>query len=517
MIVGIDFGTHQTKVCICDDSNPRRFSYKFLEFKKSNGNATIIFPSIVQVNNDETISYGFVDDSRVWKKPIITDTTPEEPKLLLPKEPNYEQIPAGPTLNEGNDWKSKLHSLTRKIIPQSDPQYKNWLKKKKSIERSNEAMRLIWENQCKETEKKFNIAHEQWLANLQYEKKYFRYFKQATFFNTLDNNTQNKQNAEIISTLYLTYICFCIRNEIGNKFSVVLGAPIGFNKVLAEEQKNTAKRIWATAMKMAECYETKEKFLRAKARNLIEKINEINKTTGIESNAYISPEASAAVLVAAERIPWGMCLLVDIGGGTTDIGMFTRSQLANNNQPITLHRVYSFPKGLNFIFEKYQEAHTNLNLTEIQDLFENGDRREFQSAIQEYCNALTEQLRLLVNDIYSDLLNGGFDRNNIIDAMTNRPIYLCGGGVIYQQIRDFSTENIYFADKQILNANLLGINVDEDLQELSPILITSYGLATPNPFPNDNIPLGIITPNNNNNNDNQGMINDTMDYGLIQA
>lgn len=511
--VGIDFGTHQTKVCICDDRNPRHFSYEFLRFNNPNGNDTVLFPSIVQVNDDETISYGFVDESRIWKKPIITDTTPEEPKLLLPKEPHYERIPAEPTINERNDWKSKLHSLTRKIIPQSDPQYKNWLKKKKSIERSNEAMRLLWENQCKEIEKKFNIAHQQWQANLQYEKKYFRYFKQATFFNTLDNNTQNKQNAKIISTLYLTYICFCIREKIGDKFSVVLGAPIGFNQVLAIEQKNTAKRMWATAMKMVEYYRTKKEFLNAKAKDLIEKINEINQTTGIDSNAYISPEASAAVLFAAEHIPWGMCLLVDIGGGTTDIGMFTRPN--DNNQPITLHRVYSFPQGLNFIFERYQEEHTNLTLTEIQDLFENGDRQEFQSAIQEYCNELSEQLGLLVNDIYIDL-NNIYNGNWIIQAMDNRPIYLCGGGSIYQPIRAFSTENIHFADKQILDANLLHINLDEDLQNLSPILVTAYGLATPNPYPDGNIPLGIIRQNNNND-DNQGMINDDMDYGLIQA
>ena len=50
--VGLDFGTHQTKVCIEDASNPAQKIYEFFEFEDLNGNKSVLFPSIVQINND---------------------------------------------------------------------------------------------------------------------------------------------------------------------------------------------------------------------------------------------------------------------------------------------------------------------------------------------------------------------------------------------------------------------------------------------------------------------------------
>ena len=60
--VGLDFGTHQTKVCIEDATNPAQKTYEFVEFNNPFGNPTLLFPSIVQINEDDTLSYGFVND-----------------------------------------------------------------------------------------------------------------------------------------------------------------------------------------------------------------------------------------------------------------------------------------------------------------------------------------------------------------------------------------------------------------------------------------------------------------------
>ena len=62
--VGLDFGTHQTKICVGESIDKRNFTYEFLSFKDLDGNESYMLPSVVQINDDETLSYGFVDESR---------------------------------------------------------------------------------------------------------------------------------------------------------------------------------------------------------------------------------------------------------------------------------------------------------------------------------------------------------------------------------------------------------------------------------------------------------------------
>ena len=61
--VGLDFGTHQTKVCIEDASNPSQKNYEFVEFTDLTGKSTVLFPSIVQIHQDNTVSYGFIKEN----------------------------------------------------------------------------------------------------------------------------------------------------------------------------------------------------------------------------------------------------------------------------------------------------------------------------------------------------------------------------------------------------------------------------------------------------------------------
>lgn len=62
--VGLDFGTHQTKVCIENKSDARNPIYSFFKFQDLEGNNSVILPSIVQINKDNTLSYGFVDKKK---------------------------------------------------------------------------------------------------------------------------------------------------------------------------------------------------------------------------------------------------------------------------------------------------------------------------------------------------------------------------------------------------------------------------------------------------------------------
>ena len=95
--IGIDFGTHQSKVCIetVPEVNIKDRFYSFYEFETPKGEKTLFLPSVVQVNNDRTLSYGFVDE----KKALITGVGRpcEEPIFQPPKEPVYETIPKEPS------------------------------------------------------------------------------------------------------------------------------------------------------------------------------------------------------------------------------------------------------------------------------------------------------------------------------------------------------------------------------------------------------------------------------------
>ena len=104
MVVGFDFGTHQTKICIEDRSDVERPIYKFWRFKTENGNSYAL-PTVIQINNDDTLTYGAVERSKVKylhvniatepvcpnvKEPVMEFTAPK-PVLKLPEKPKKQQ------------------------------------------------------------------------------------------------------------------------------------------------------------------------------------------------------------------------------------------------------------------------------------------------------------------------------------------------------------------------------------------------------------------------------------------
>ena len=61
--VGLDFGTHQTKICIqrTPDEGRGEPNYEFFKFIDLKGNEQYFLPSLIQINKDDTLSYGYVD------------------------------------------------------------------------------------------------------------------------------------------------------------------------------------------------------------------------------------------------------------------------------------------------------------------------------------------------------------------------------------------------------------------------------------------------------------------------
>ena len=85
--IGLDFGTHQTKVCIVDYSDKRNRRYIFYRFKDLHGKERLTLPSVVQVNKDGTLSYGYTDErNALMVESSIPDNAPRKPK-----EPQFEK------------------------------------------------------------------------------------------------------------------------------------------------------------------------------------------------------------------------------------------------------------------------------------------------------------------------------------------------------------------------------------------------------------------------------------------
>ena len=498
--VGIDFGTHQTKVCIEDALNKRVPVYEFLEYVMPNGKTTVLLPSIVQINQDRTVSYGFADSSKALivvndgNNPPEKEVVADPEYLPIPTEPKYEPLPKKPeSKNTG------YLAVLEKLLPISE-EMKKWKQECATIERANENRKQAWLNRKKETaakniqietewkrkveqaEKDYQLAYELWKKDLEATSQMrFRYFKQASFY---PSTWPYAYSPETLSALYMAYVCLCIRKRIGYEFTVQLGAPLGSKGHVSQQRRGVARRIWSNAVFLADHFKSLEGYVSA----TIDELCNLLKTEQIKSApAIVIPEASAGLLAIREKLGSGMFLLVDIGGGTTDIAMCSVYGGQNGaNKTIGIHRVYSFNKGLNFIFEEYQKLHPNQTIAEIQDVFRQAQGKEqFAQPIAIYKNELNGQLRSLVKQIVGVFLSGqskkGYNKSHVEIAMKDKPIYLCGGGSVYSKIREFSTSDIYFSDKRPINKYLLNIehlgNAGNIPEDLFPIVATAYGLS----------------------------------------
>ena len=90
--IGLDFGTHFTKICVENSSEKRNRRYSFHNFSELNEEPSFVFPSVVQLNKDNTLSYGFVDTNNAK----LVEGLPEKNAPQKPSEPefhSYKQFP----------------------------------------------------------------------------------------------------------------------------------------------------------------------------------------------------------------------------------------------------------------------------------------------------------------------------------------------------------------------------------------------------------------------------------------
>jgi hypothetical protein len=543
--VGLDFGTHQTKICIENATNKNQKTYDFFEFDLE-GNKTYFLPSLIQICKNGKLNYGFIDENDVF---TIKYDNPEnlilyfiKPVLNLPFQPilkeNSEikpekgQYPAEPikapypkkqveiTFNanlkngekisfetnkkiEKKKWKDKCKKIDHNYYLASkawkdeckkiDENYNNKLHyyqmKCESIKKENENNLDNWKEQCKQAEEKYkeeNLEFEFKKKQLDYlevnekgeilnEKYVFKYFKFA--FYSKEMLWKHQIDSEIICVWYLCNILFLLRKSIGEDFYLQIGIPCGLDKNEYKSQRNNAICILISAYKLLEKYGSHDEFINESYTDLLLK-TEIVKSFTIEDEFFYGinaiPEAFAGLLSITQkrRLENGMNLLVDIGGGTTDIAFFTTTK---NHMP-DIHTVMSIPKGLNSISSNiFNDSilKKNKNYKKL-DIYKD-EIRKYQSELE---NAIKSIVQKVEKSFRINPSTSRLELSRLRNAMFNRPIIFAGGGATFKEIvRPYNP----FTDEKIINENLLNFNSTKSKisSNLYPLLSTCYGLSIP--------------------------------------
>lgn len=505
--VGLDFGTHQTKICLELGEDVTSLTYRFFPFIDREGTKTYALPSVIQINKDDTLSYGFVDDNicKIGRKrpvPDFDEIEPKEPELKLPKKP----ILKTPNIRENNVMAAALGSAL--IAKQYEIAYQNELKE--------------WEEKCIP----FRIAHRKALEKYQaeklaYERKLanwklikesadgkmvYRNFKQASFLEERDYPWPYEYKAEVLSVWYLTYILHQLEayfQDLASKgigdgmYTIQMGVPTGSKKL--KEQQEKAMRLLVSAFKLMNKFSSFEDFLSTNVSDLYNKTEMVYYTDirQYENDKYyyginVFPEAYAGLLVMTSKgsLATGFNLLVDIGGGTTDISFFVTCD--SSKKPL-IYNYDSVPKGLNFILEAAMPASWDKMISRPEWNDSNLDAEKKKEAIEIYLNHVYDSTKKLQLRVYKEWSKSILPKNVINRGLEFRPVIYTGGGSTNGDL-NFQIEPAFTVVKVLDNTQWNGLYID-DLQTiiksgLCPILNVSLGLAITQD--NDNIHMPTL-------------------------
>ena len=480
--VGLDFGTHQTKVCWEHIDASGNAIYTFFSFIDLNGNEKFALPSVVQLNEDDTLSYGFVDESRCkYETPVHNSSfdlvEPKQPKLQLPKKPEVKNQ------NEVGSKTSLASALKTALL--------NKLHKK-----SREQEQREWEEQCipfkiqyekalkkyEEDKKKYDQRYNEWLEEQERNKRskcIYRNFKQATFLGPEYYPWEYAISSEQLSVWYLANLFFLLEDYYQRDpfYSIQMGVPTGNTDLEARRRKAVA--LVAAAFHLIEHYSND--YVAFKAAKLSE-LAELTDLSGLlnekayEENKYyynikVFPEAFAGLLVMTTQsvLSSGFNLLVDIGGGTTDISFFATT---NSSKRPMIYNYDSVPKGLNYLFESAAPANWNRMAEHpTSDLL---DKDKLENAKEEHRKGIEESVKHLLLEIYRKRVQSAISKTALGNTLVDRPVIYNGGGSCPKEIMmelDEITER--FTDVR----SILFISNKQEIENLVPILSVSLGLA----------------------------------------
>lgn len=510
--IGLDFGTHQSKVCIEDTADPRNRIYTFFRFTRPDGKKTFFLPSVVQINKDRTLSYGFVDESKALV--LGQKHTFPEPKLVKPNQPPLLPVPEKPvefrtkSLTEflstlpnhvrykdagysrggrkhrkalSKDLGRELYSdYCRDLQQKNKTEYFKWQAKCASIKSWNDNILARYKSDCEAANQDYLARHTVWENSLTDEKAVYRYFKIAAF--TKNSGWEGDISPKVLSTWYVTYVLFCIFEEYPDDLSFQMGIPESIGDKYSRTQRKNAEDIFYSAYTLYEFFGKKKAFLKATVDELkrLMEFNPAKRDYTKGSQVMILPEAFAGLLTITQqgKISTGMNLLVDIGGGSTDILLFNVIRTRNGIVP-NISRIISIHRGLNYIYSLYSETHYDMDLEQIRKLFVKNPSA-FKSEIATYRKELVD---LVQDEFYSPLfmagLKQGISKERIYPIIAERPVIYSGGGsvfaVFHKGLHVFS-EPVSVSKDLLSLKNVTEKNITDD--ELS-ILAVAYGLSIP--------------------------------------
>lgn len=442
--VGLDFGTHQTKICVrrIQDEGHGESVFEFFTFKDFADKKNYFLPSIVQINKDDTLSYGYVDK-------------------------NLEKIESQvPTIDY-----SKITKIDEDITGTANVLFQKYATEKDSDEDlavisdmlniRNGILSQKKEQETKAAEARYESEMEEYRKN----RNIFRYFKQATF---AIREWHKKIDSDVLCIWYLAYIIFLLEAEFGDNFSINMGVPADDKSY--KEKKELAISILASAYNLVENVYDNDltKYLSEKVDQLLTKTTIIPFSEELKDyyNINVFPEAFANLLcfTSKGKLTNGMSLTADIGGGTTDVSFFT----VNGGKP-NIYRFWSIPRGLNFIAEK-----SGFLYWEIDDF----NKQAKQEAIDIFNRKKREIVSILIKDMVKQLQKeSNVPVSNLYNALENRILIYSGGGSLYnyltEPINPFSS--VKLIDKSLWN--LENVRNKSTVDGLCQLLMTAYGLT----------------------------------------
>jgi hypothetical protein len=236
-----------------------------------------------------------------------------------------------------------------------------------------------------------------------------------------------------------------------------------------EAKKRLAVEILATAYYLVEeVYKSDlTLFLNEKYEDLLAKTENQRFSDELKDEYVINifPEAYASLtaLTSRGKLPTGMSLTADIGGGTTDISFFT----IEDGLPM-IYKYWSIPRGLNYVAARSGFDYADGDFT----------NRVHQEVIDKFNRKKYELVSNLVKDLAKKIQNeSSIPVQNLRDALKDRILVYSGGGSTF----DFLTKPIdTFTDIRIIDASIWNeenIKDKADVANLSLLLTTAYGLS----------------------------------------
>ncbi len=505
--VGLDFGTHQTKVCVEDSRNPLLKQYTFFPFEDLAGRSSFVLPSIVQINKDDTLSYGFVDEAKAKVSEREIEALrpfefPDYEPAQRPVKPELKTYPSAPkrerrsnSLSDlasllGRDKECVEYTLRCKQIDEVNLELeKNFNSDLKAYEEQEQKRRSKWEQERDDAQNSYQEKAKD-TESQRFAPYRFRYFKTAALGdNRYWDFDPQEHNPILISALYLAYVLYQIEEDYGSDTYVQMGVPQSLDTPEGEQIAESGYCLLILARVLTEKW-TKSKFLELTYQHLLRWYLITTKKNTIKSvenpkliNDYgvnILPEAYAGLvaLTAQKRIPNGFSLLVDIGGGTTDIALFT---LANDRRAPDIALVVSVKGGLNSVIQRLAEE-SGLSMDSVQKSFADVLKSpSSQGSLQLLSGSLQVSVGQIITALFTELQalgnSNGPTRESLVRALNSRPIYYCGGGGVYSALRVPISQ--YFSDVRQVSLNEMGIqNLTGHVSApYDTILAVSYGLS----------------------------------------